>query len=253
MPDSVAVFELAKIDSITFILSDDSTRIPEEGLLAYYPFNGNANDESGNGNHGSVREAVLTTDRFGVSNSAYSFDGVNDYIDIGNNLKRNFPMSISAWIYLNDIDPGSFGQATVFRNDFWDHTSRYYGLLIDNVKGHLVGRIGNGGIAAGGSRFGITTNEVVFSKGDWFHIVVVFISHNTMKLYVNAVEQETGIEQGGTASSMVYSNANGAIGFSRDTGFNGSIDDIRVYDRALSASEIRSLYTEHRFGDSAKL
>jgi hypothetical protein len=126
-------------------------------------------------------------------------------------------------------------------------------LLIDNVKGHLVGRIGNGRVAAGTSRFGITTNEVVFTEGVWYHIVVVFISPSIMKLYVNAVEQETGIEQGGTASSMAYSNANGAIGFSRDTGFNGSIDDIRVYGRALSALEIRSLYTEQKFGNSAKL
>lgn len=51
-----------------------------DGLVAYYPFNGNANDESDNGNHGIVSGAILTADWFGNANSAYSFDGVDDYI-----------------------------------------------------------------------------------------------------------------------------------------------------------------------------
>lgn len=55
-------------------------------LIAFYPFNGNANDESGNGNHGTVYGASLVKDRFGNADSAYSFDGVNDYIDIGRPL-----------------------------------------------------------------------------------------------------------------------------------------------------------------------
>ncbi|ETR68891.1 MAG: hypothetical protein OMM_04291 [Candidatus Magnetoglobus multicellularis str. Araruama] len=54
----------------------------EEGLVAYYPFNGNANDESGNGNHGTVYGAILIEDRFGNKNSAYSFDGIDDYIGL---------------------------------------------------------------------------------------------------------------------------------------------------------------------------
>jgi hypothetical protein len=61
-----------------------ATAIPTEGLTAYFPFNGNANDESGNGNNGTINGATLTTDRFGKENSAYSFDGVNDSIIINN-------------------------------------------------------------------------------------------------------------------------------------------------------------------------
>jgi hypothetical protein len=59
--------------------TDDLTR---NGLLACYPFNGNANDESGNENHGSVFGATLTSDRLGNPNSAYEFDGSDDYIMI---------------------------------------------------------------------------------------------------------------------------------------------------------------------------
>ena len=56
-----------------------------EGLVAYYPFNGNANDESGNGHHGTVNGATLAEDRFGEDNRSYSFDGENDYINQGFN------------------------------------------------------------------------------------------------------------------------------------------------------------------------
>ncbi len=52
-----------------------------DGLVAYYPFNGNANDESGNGNNGIVHGATLTADRSGNANSAYSFNGIDNYID----------------------------------------------------------------------------------------------------------------------------------------------------------------------------
>lgn len=54
------------------------------GLVAYYPFNGNANDASGNGHDGSVYGAILTTDWLGNPNSAYQFDGEDDYIEVAN-------------------------------------------------------------------------------------------------------------------------------------------------------------------------
>ncbi|MBK7031388.1 MAG: hypothetical protein IPH45_20325 [Bacteroidales bacterium] len=65
--------------------------IPTNGLSAWYPFNGNANDLSGNGNDGTVNGATLTTDRFGNPNSAYSFNGTTDFIGINNlHLLANF-------------------------------------------------------------------------------------------------------------------------------------------------------------------
>ncbi len=67
------------------------------GLLGYYPFNGNANDASGSGNIGVNYGATLTTDRFGKTNAAYFFNG-NSWIDIGPVASRYDSMSISAWI-----------------------------------------------------------------------------------------------------------------------------------------------------------
>ena len=67
--------------------------VPTNGLVGWWPFNGNANDESGNGNNGIVNGATLTQDRFGNLNQAYSFDGSNDNI---NPLQNNLPLGISA-------------------------------------------------------------------------------------------------------------------------------------------------------------
>jgi len=77
-----------------------------DGLIAYYPFNGNANDESGNGNHGTVYGATLTEDRFGNNNKAYLFTN-NSYIDIGNSPDLNViaigDFSMSGWVSLDSI------------------------------------------------------------------------------------------------------------------------------------------------------
>jgi len=60
--------------------------VPTNGLVGWWPFNGNANDESGNGNNGTVNGAILTTDRFGNDGKAYSFDGVSNYILVNNSF-----------------------------------------------------------------------------------------------------------------------------------------------------------------------
>jgi hypothetical protein len=80
--------------------------VPTNGLVGYWPFNGNANDESANGNNGTVNGATLSADRFGNANKAYSFDGVDDYITI-NNTVGNFGTSdftISLWYLANNLN-----------------------------------------------------------------------------------------------------------------------------------------------------
>ena len=68
---------------ISFVsFSQVPSYVPTNGLVGWWPFNGNANDEGGNGNNGTVNGAALTTDRFGNANSAYDFDGMNDNIKV---------------------------------------------------------------------------------------------------------------------------------------------------------------------------
>jgi hypothetical protein len=78
----------------------------DSGLVGFYPFNGNANDASGLGNHGEVFGAALADDRFGTPNSAYSFDGVNDHIDMGYIPELNFgtgDFAISCWFLVREF------------------------------------------------------------------------------------------------------------------------------------------------------
>ena len=72
--------------------------VPTNGLVGWWPFNGNANDESGNGNNGTVNGATLTADRFGVLNSALSFDGIDDFVEMANAFSDWQDFSFSMWL-----------------------------------------------------------------------------------------------------------------------------------------------------------
>jgi len=93
-PICICIFSLVLFVNCS-LLADINT-----GLVAYYPFNGNANDASGNGNNGIVNGATLTADRFGNPNSAYSFNGASDYIRVpnSNSLQLTNDFTLSAWI-----------------------------------------------------------------------------------------------------------------------------------------------------------
>ncbi len=83
--------------------------VPSNGLVGWWPFNGNANDESGNGNNGNpIGGASLTQDRYGNLNKAYSFDGIDDWIEVLDNNEFRFgtttSFTCSFWIKLRTID-----------------------------------------------------------------------------------------------------------------------------------------------------
>jgi len=91
---------LSDIGSIAF--STATGPVPSQGLVAYYPFDGNAVDSSGNGYNGKIYNATLAQNRFGVNNNAYNFDGLGDAIDFGNILNEVFcapvaKFSVSGW------------------------------------------------------------------------------------------------------------------------------------------------------------
>src|ERR1039458_6773075 len=90
---------LALLIGLIMAVSGHAQSFLTNGLVAYYPFNGNANDAFGT-NNGTVHNAILTTNRFGSPNCAYSFDGVSAYIDCGNSPSLNFGSSsftLTAW------------------------------------------------------------------------------------------------------------------------------------------------------------
>ena len=201
-----------------------------DGLVAYYPFNGNANDESGNGNHGTVYGATLTEDRFGNPDSAYNFDGVDDYIDIPySDTMEPSIFTISLWFKMTTTKSKL---ALINESDGVCHHG--YGLYVTNNKIHFEtdpsSGCGDGTI--------IYSNDSV-NDGIWHHIVAIYDADSYLKLYIDNVLQDD-IKKG-----FAYSKTHVSIrvGMYRGDGrfFPGPIDDIRIYNRVLSESEIQQL------------
>ncbi len=204
------------------------------GLVAYYPFNGNADDESGNGHHGTVFGATLVADRFGTPNTSFSFDG-NDRIDVPDDPNLTFgsePFTISVWAQLSTFgaDGGYYlmghseGPGNTNKWIFWHGNSG-----ISLVVGPSPGWIGLG--------------SSQFQLGVWYHIIIQRIGSDLVA-YINTM-------QIGTASApqvIPDPNAILQIGTAEpdrpNRVYQGLIDDIRIYNRALTQAEIDSLYNE---------
>ena len=206
-----------------------------DGLVAYYPFNGNANDESGNGNDATVYGgAIFVPDRFSNNNSAYNLDGIDDYINIGKNVKPNLPISVSLWFVNNGAMP------MLFCNDQLNSTSYYHGFWL---IGDLQVGIGSG-YASSYSRKSIgTTTRHFETLGKWHHVVAIINSANEMYLYVDGVECAATFY--GTGNKMTYSSNDGLIGKRLAEGYTcGIIDDIRVYNKRLTKEDVLALFYE---------
>jgi Concanavalin A-like lectin/glucanases superfamily/Secretion system C-terminal sorting domain len=222
-----------------------SSQIPTSGLIGSWPFTGNADDATAFGNNGVVSGATLTTDRFGSPNSAYSFDGIDDQIQIpaASQLYRyNTSFTISAWVRQTATPPG-FSQP-IFTNRTNTAGSEF---SIDGA-GNNIGTEGFLAFVTYNGTYGIcrSTNMVPINNG-YQHVVVVFTyygsNNNTVKVYVNGAlnNTESGI------INIPYSTEDTYIGWGpnftqTNRHFDGDIDDIFLYDRALTDSEIGGLF-----------
>jgi len=192
----------------------------DKGLVAYYPFDGNASDMSGNGNHGTVNGATLGADRQGVAGNAYDFDG-NDWIDLGNILSQYNLITISAWFNPvgNSSDNGIVSKPR--------HASGTGAVL----------RVGAAGFNNDPINLDLNANTQV-DDGSWHHGVLV---NNGLKLslYLGGllVDEENYTSQAVTSSERIFIGKEFGARF-----YRGSIDDVRIYNRALSAEEIKTLY-----------
>ena len=212
----------------------------QSGLVAYYPFNGNAKDESGNGNNGTVNGATLTTDRFGNVGKAYNFDGISNYIEIPNSNTINFSnyMTISLWLNSSQLNKSMriIDKTTVSSADGYLLDSGSGSNSNENDKIRFVGA--NGGY--------VTSNSVDEFK--WYHLTLSF-ENGLIKFYINGV-----LDKSISATSNTLSSTNWPLFIGKSTNqsscncqlFNGIIDDIRLYSRALSSDEITQLYDSEK-------
>ncbi|MBU0486624.1 MAG: PKD domain-containing protein [Bacteroidetes bacterium] len=212
----------------------------DSGLVAHYPFNGNANDESGNNNHGTVNGAVLTADRFGNANKAYNFNGTNNSI-VGNTdtlLELAHNRTISAWARSTRIGNPE-GIAGYYGSTPWDNNDGYLLSLSTTGKLDAVEANYNGGAGAWDN---VLSNDTYAGDSIW-HFIVGWRSNDTTYLYVDGIRQTA-------FSTRVPTFINGKLiigntfAGTNDQFFKGQIDDIRIYNRPLNQAEIDSLYHE---------
>ena len=214
------------------------------GLIMYYPFTGNATDVSGNGNVATVNGPVLANDRFGTANSAYLFDGINDYISFvnGPGMKRGYPYSISCWVNLISAQPGLAN--FLFSNDYTTPGTDYYGIILNIPNGTLQSNVGDGGpvgVTSRNTKGAIPTVPL----GSWHHVAAIVYSAASMRLFIDC-EEVLGTFSG-TGTGLTYSNSvGGSIGRGNagvgENFLSGYVDEVRFYDRALSDQEIGALY-----------
>jgi hypothetical protein len=234
--DEVRIYKRVLSDSEIQALYRDHGR----GLIASYPFNNNANDESGNEHHGIVYGATLTTDRFGIENKAYTFDGTNSYISTFN-LNPINNISVSLWF--NKTSFISNNPNVLYSSG--DANGAYFNLYLTangNPEYVLSKSLGNG---QGGR------STLIPSPESWHHIVLTR-TDSIVEMFIDNIKQSMTItlNQGslvGTIATTVplFIGAGNSSG-SPNNFFNGLIDDICIYDRILNEEEIKALYNNYR-------
>lgn len=240
--DDLRIYDRALSDSeITGLAGQGS----DPGLVAYYPFSGNAADESGNGHHGTVNGATLTTDRFGNAASAYDFDGVSDYINCGNIIDGYSNYTISAWInidrYTDSRYMGPWGQQR-----FADPTPGVHSTISMRTTSDPVYGFGMSMRWADGTLIETRVGHPV-PVSEW-HLITQTYDGVAVRQYDNGVLVNAVISEGHTVSNswdfLIGKLATYAGNTLSTVYFAGEIDDLRVYDRALLADEIAGLYAE---------
>ena len=210
----------------------------ESSLVAFYPFNGNTNDESGNDNNGVAVGVTLSVDRFNNINSAYSFDGQNDYIEVPNGSLLNFSkgsFTISAWIKVDD---------TIKENGIYH--------IIDKRKGSGAGtgydlyiKTYSANIALQGSNCDPNldmSSSKDLNDSNWHNIVIVYDKANTSSIIY--IDNKKDV-QNKTIDCDITNEGDLYIGCRFNTAgyFKGLIDDVRIYNCPLSDLEVQELFS----------
>lgn len=215
--------------------------VPTNGLVGWWPFNGNGNDESGNGNNGTVNGASLTSDRYDNSNRAFNFNGFSDYISVLDNPSLSVSnVSISAWYYANDYgSEGQLWQGHIVSKREVSGWGNSFQLALESTTPTngiwATYTIGGNGWVAYNSNVDLVSNE-------WINITYTH-DNNFAKLYLNGILVATTNVTGGLSFNNLpmWFGARPAAG-GNSSFFNGKLDDIGIWNRALTQQEITALY-----------
>ena len=225
-------------EEFSFTVGTSNLASLSQGLLAYYPFNGNANDESGNGNSGTVNRATLTSDRFGKNDNAYDFSNTGANITtpllapIGKNSR-----SMSFWFYTNEINN---------TNDQWIMVGYGEDLEFTNFYASIWPSNSYVGVDIGASYVVYNTNII----GKWHNLMLIYDKSfgstvANVKTYLDGVLLQDIKMQTANFEINTGNSAKRPFGFGPPNSpiqslqtFRGKLDDIRIYNRVLNQEEI---------------
>jgi hypothetical protein len=218
--------------------------VPTNGLVAWYPFNGNANDESGNSFNGIENKANLVEDRKGKLRNAYSLDGVSSFISIPANSKiLPSQLTLAVWVSIPVEYSGNNVVGRIIRSRFFGYALTY--RTDDDLVNFEVWT----NSSASSSSICYSQNKKM-NDGIW-HLIVGTFDGKDIRLFVDGVE----LGKVTTPNSSIFYSSDGFIYFGRDGNnsssetalFQGKVDDIAIYNRALTAEEISKIYKGENF------
>ena len=230
----------------TIIENPDNTNpspvVVPDGLVAYYPFNGNAGDESDHGFNGTVNSATLTADRFGQPNKAYSFNGSGGIQCTVNSTLSLAQFTMAAWF---KCDGPSYTIPRIVAVTRPGECNCYYGLL--QANGEWNGYIDRSrrlvGMLNDPSGYGYTLNYSLapVDSSSWHHGAITF-GGGVLKIYIDGVLDRQVTQA--SASTQFTGTASLEIGYcTAGSNYVGRLDDIRIYNRVLTDAEIKTVYS----------
>lgn len=235
------------------IIAQVPSYVPTNGLLGYWPFSGNADDESGNDYNGLVNGAILSTDRFGNPNNAYSFFLEDDYISLNENLVFTDADGFTVSIWMKKEDLTGYRQGYLFDiSDGFAQNKWQQRIAIQTGTAGVAGQkaINFYGDGLEGLSWQCITTDVDEFENQWINVVgVVDMSNNAVKLYINGIEAANSNTSGGFDSislgqGILTSKILGRRSTLYPSGnqFYGEMDDLAIWNRALTPQEIGVLY-----------
>jgi len=240
----------AALGGSTLTSSTDSINL-QSGLVGWWKMNGNAKDFTPNSGDGTVSGATLASDRKGGANSAYSFSGLGTYISIpfADTLQPKSNITVNAWINVSNATNNE--QKIISTTESGGYALFTTGSTADQCAAYQLAFIVS---TSSGYRKACAARSLV-ANGTWSHIVGTYDGNN-IALYVNGVLAGSD-SYGGATVRYTKSNPTcigGESTTSACTGgdnFIGSIDDVRIYNRVLSNTEIMQLYEQYDPGIQA--
>ena len=242
-PSKINIFIMTRLLAIIFLaVAVTQTCFSQEvdlerGLISYYPFDENANDAVGQ-NHGKNSGATLEDGRCG--DMAYSFNGYLDYIDCGNDRSLNGNwngLSLSVWVRPDEIS--ELQLATIMAKWAFDTDKDHFGLWL-NSSYKVIMAVSSPGTMENG-----TFSKTTLSYDNWHHIVATWRRNGEIRIYIDGKLDKMGKQTGRNINvRSPLSLKFGRQVHRRSRPFNGWLDEVRIYKRAIYDQEVDILYQQ---------